>query len=282
MREILNRSFEILDAAIEQYKPSHVVGMFSGGDDSTTSMRVLEMWSALRGIPFKAAHINTGIGIEETRQHVRKVSADRGWDFSEFKTPPDEYRKMVLGLKRGVAGGFPGPAMHSIYYRCLKERRVADLIRGLKTKRIENIMLVTGARRGESKRRMSTTQEVRKVKSAVWVNPILYWTKVECLNFLKAERMPRNMVSQILHMSGECLCGAMNEPGELAMIRAFYPPAGAEIDALTKEVEAAGYPWAWDEEMPKWFRAWHKGQDFLDGFMPMCTGCISRFEGAKP
>lgn len=264
-------ALRILDDAYKATSPVAVVGMFSGGDDSIAAMRVLELW----GKPFRVAHINTGIGVEATRDHVRRVAAVRGWDFSEWRTDPAEYEAMVLGKVRGVAGGFPGPAMHSIYYRRLKERRVYDILRSIKTSRRQAVMLVTGARAAESARRMSTVGEWRKEKSMVWVNPLAHWTTDERGEFIQEEGLPRNPVSKLLHMSGECLCGAMNSKGELAMFRALVPEAMGRIDEIAEKVHAAGYPWEWDERQPGWFARMKRGQSAMP-FMPLCVGCEER------
>lgn len=269
MDELLAGAFQILEAAYDATRPVAIVGMFSGGDDSIAAMRVLELW----GRPFRVAHINTGIGVDATRAHVRTVAAARGWQFSEWKTDPALYRSMVLGQIRGVAGGFPGPAMHSIYYRQLKERRVRDLIRSIKTARRQAVLLVTGARAAESVRRMSTVQDWRRMGSAVWANPLARWTTAQRDQFIRAEDLPRNPISRLLHMSGECLCGAMNSPGELAMFRALIPEDMRQLDELAAEARAAGYPWAWDERQPAWFAQVKRGQAQLP-YMPLCIGCM--------
>lgn len=84
----LKEAFDTLDQAHSQYRPVAVVGMYSGGNDSLAIVRVLEIWSVMRGVPFHVAHINTGIGIDETRQHVRATAVARDWRFHEFCTPP--------------------------------------------------------------------------------------------------------------------------------------------------------------------------------------------------
>lgn len=51
-----------------------------------------------------------------------------------------------------------------------------------------------------------------------------------------------NEVTDFLHMSGECLCGAYAHPGELQEIEMWYPAVAAEIRALEKEAAERGIP----------------------------------------
>ena len=61
-------------------------------------------------------------------------------------------------------------------------------------------------------------------------------------------RLPSNPVVDLLHMSGECLCGSFARPGELAEISLWYPRAAARIFELERRVLEAGSPprpWGW-------------------------------------
>jgi 3'-phosphoadenosine 5'-phosphosulfate sulfotransferase (PAPS reductase)/FAD synthetase len=281
--DTLARAVDILDRAYAEHKPIAVVGMYSSGDDSGGMIAALEYWSKLRGVPFQVAHINTGIGIEASREHARRTAAARGWAFSEWRTDPAEYVRLVTGYYApAVLGGFPGAPMHAIYYSRLKDRRVADLLRHIKRDAPRNarVMLVSGIRQQESRRRMGYANEVNKQRAQVWVNPLLYQSKDDCLDLIEWAGMKRNPASQTIHMSGECLCGAMNSPGELAEIRFWFPDTAAQIDAISEQVIAAGYPWGWDAERPSWFDALARGQAPLFDFMPLCVGCAARRDAA--
>lgn len=245
-------AFDILDEAHGRHKPAHVVGMFSGGNDSLVTVWTLSLWAKARGVPFVVAHINTGIGVEETRLHVRQTVPAMGWKLLEFKTDPAHYVRMVTGQERhrSIPGGFPGPTLHSMYYRELKDRRVDELLRTLKAggNRMDQVMLVTGIRRSESQRRMGYATPINKHRAQVWVNPLINWQTDHLLDVRDAARLPVSPVSNTLHMSGECLCGAMNHPGEYDLIRFFYPKTADYIDQIAAQARAAGYPWPWDVE----------------------------------
>lgn len=203
-------AIEIIDRAVEKYKPIAVYGLFSGGDDSLTSLGI-----AARSKAFTcAAHINTGIGIEETREFVRETCQREGWGLKEYKAAenkradgkPDPmiYKDLVRKY------GFPGPPGHSLMYNKLKERPLRMLIRDTKKghPRRSHVILVTGCRSQESLRRMGNVTPEDKRGSSVWLNPIHDWSKQDCLDFIEWAKYPRNPVSQKIHKSGECLCVA--------------------------------------------------------------------------
>lgn len=203
--------------------------LYSGGNDSTVLTHLV------RHRVDYAVHANTTIGIEETRQFVRDTCA--GWDLDLIeRTAPTSYRDLVLER------GFPGPAMHYKMYQRLKER-VLDQVRSelLLDNRRQRVLFIAGRRRAESRRRASVPlYEIDG--SAIWASPLAMWTKLDMNTYrLMAGNVPINPVSEKLHMSGECLCGAYAKPGELDEIRFWYPDVAAQIDALAAEVAAAGH-----------------------------------------
>jgi hypothetical protein len=63
--------------------------------------------------------------------------------------------------------------------------------------------------------------------------------------------LPLNEVTEHIHMSGECLCGAYAKPGELDEIGFFYPETAAKLRALEQEAVAAGIPACrWGQKPP--------------------------------
>jgi tRNA(Ile)-lysidine synthase TilS/MesJ len=101
------------------HKPKHAVALFSGGYDSlvTTHLTMSYMERYYPKLPRFVAHINTGIGIEETRTFVRETCKQYGWTLKEYTT---EYNYDDLAMEYG----FPGPAMHGVMYIKLKERPI--------------------------------------------------------------------------------------------------------------------------------------------------------------
>src|SRR5262245_60108458 len=101
----------ILAEAAERYGPVKVFALFSCGRESLCSAHL-----ASTTPPFNSCvHINTGIGIEQTREFVRATCAKHGWPLLEYHSPVS-YEEIVLRW------GFPGPAGHTLVYNRLKER----------------------------------------------------------------------------------------------------------------------------------------------------------------
>lgn len=262
---------EIIDEAIKIYSPTHIFAMFSGGHDSYCATHIISQHPRFDAV----VHINTGIGIKETRQFIRDRCKYHDWRLLEYKAienltakgipDPQIYQEIVLKY------GFPGPGQHNRMYARLKERCIRMLIREHKVKYSDKILLITGARKQESKRRMGHTTAIQKDGARIWVAPIVNWLKKDCLQYLDDNELPHNPVVDILHMSGECLCGAFAEKGELALIDIFFPETSKCILELQKKVRQAGFPWNWGEKPPQWFQEVKAGQKFL----PLCSSCIS-------
>lgn len=272
-RTLLDESFSVLDEARELHSPRAVFALFSGGHDSLTATAVAFEWAQARDVPLKAAHINTGTGIPQTTEFVREICADRGWDLLEY-TPPVPYEEIVLEY------GFPGPAQHGLMYQRLKERCLRQLVREHKEEMKDRIMLVTGVRSEESLRRMRHVERIQREGAQVWAADIWNWTKVDCNREIERRGLPRNPVVDMLHMSGECLCGAFAKPGELKEIEGWFPEVAARFKELELKVEAAGLRGCrWGQRPPRVHRDQMKllfGQDWDDAPTgPLCTTCVA-------
>lgn len=254
---------EIINNAIQEYKPFKVFALFSGGNDSVCAAHVASQASKFDGV----VYIDTGIKLQETFDHARETANKFGWPFQVVKTTED-YDDLVLKY------GFPGPAAHRYMYIWLKERAIRKLIRDTKTNRNQRILLITGVRKHESKRRMeNVTSPIVKEGAKVWVSPLWEWTDEIKSNYIQDHSLPTNKAKNIIHVSGDCLCGAYNDKGDLEMLKAFYPDEAARIERLQNQVMET-HPWAWDEQPPKWWQNWLDGQNFLSTeFMPLCWQC---------
>lgn len=255
------QSHEIVDSALEAHLEGRslagVVALFSGGGDSTVLTHLM------RDRATHAAHANTTIGIEETRQFVRDTCAAWGLPLIE-KVAPVSYRDLV------IERGFPGPAMHFKMYQRLKERCLDEVRRDLVSDpRRQRVLYLAGRRRSESARRAAVPIHERR-GSTIWASPLVMWTALDLATYRAVHDVPTSKASSTLHMSGECLCGAFAKPGELDEIGFWYPEVRAEIEALEAEVRAAGHP--------EPFCRWGHGRGAPSRVGPMCGSCEFRFE----
>lgn len=254
--EIKRDFLDVMNEAIEEYKPSKKYVLFSGGNDSTGLLyRCIQA-----GMCDAAVHINTGIGIEETREFVRTTCADWNVPLIEMH-PPRSYDDIVM------AEGFPGPGAHRFMYTRLKERAIRQLVRENKRDRKDRIMLITGVRKSESTRRMAHVDYIWRVGAQLWVAPLSDYTKGDLIDYRLENNLPENEVSALLHMSGECLCGAFAKPGELADIEKFYPKTAQRIKDLEKRVAESG------QKNCVWGKR-PKGRKMTVPAGPLCTNCV--------
>lgn len=249
--DLMDEAHAILDYGIEtlilndKRRVAGIVALFSGGNDSTVLTHLFQH-RATHG-----AHANTTVGVEQTRQFVRDTCAAFGLPLIERKPPriSDHYRALVLDR------GFPGPAMHFKMFTRLKERGLEEVRRELvKHPWQERVVFLAGRRRSESKRRANVPELGRK-GSTVWVSPMVNWTKLDMNTYrLLCGDVPTNQVADILHLSGECLCGAFASQGEREQIEEWFPEALDEIreleELLKDRVDIPWYrkTWGWGSD----------------------------------
>lgn len=268
----------IIQEAIDQYQPIHVLLLFSGGDDSLVSTHFAASYLRIKDIPFSVYHGDTTIGIKQTQQFVIETCSAYGWSLA-IRRPPEghTYEDIVK------ENGFPGPSAHPYMYSRLKERALrAYVTHEVKTspKKRENVLLVTGARKQESRIRMGYSEPVTKDGSRIWCAPIFYWSKQTCMSYISGNRLKRNPVKKRLCISGECLCGAFASKEERAEIRAAYPETEKELLRLEQIARDNGHPWPWGQGPNEWAKNHPPGViDMFTGKanpMFMCVGCESR------
>ncbi|MET7713759.1 hypothetical protein [Streptomyces sp. NPDC005407] len=271
--EAIARSFEILDEALATYPIIGTYWLSSGGGDSGN------LGHLMRGRYDAVLHVNTGTGIPETTQYVRDVAAAWGDTLHELH-PKNSYRDLVLGSVlssrgpnagiRAVWKGFPGPVGHRVMYRHLKDEPLMTFRRSIvgDEGRTKKVIYLGGMRWAETERRFRNAEAIDQDGAIVWVSPLVHWTDAHMREYRARYRcqqdhehaqhrlcfdgaLPLNEVTEHIHMSGECLCGAFAKPGELDEIGFFYPETAATFRALEREAEAAGIPACrWGQKPP--------------------------------
>lgn len=267
-KSLLARSAEIARAAIEQFRPTHIVSMVSGGKDSACSDQVA------RDLGLKidfVVHGNTRCGIPETTQFVRQaygalgdyVEADAGTAYEDYV------------LRKGFFG--KGIAAHGFAYRVLKATPFRKAISASIRKRQRNVrvLLLNGARKDESTNRQKHLQVTRADPAApgnLWVNLIHDVSQSERDTYLANRCTPINPVATQLCRSGECMCGTMQTHGERLEAAAMYPSWGRWVDELEAEARRR-HGFGWGEPFPR-----RRSCNQADLFQPMCSDCTARGE----
>lgn len=276
---LMREAFNLVDEGVSRHivadlkRTAGVVILFSGGNDSTVLAHLF------RNRATHAAHANTGVGVEQTREFVRKVC--KAWDLPllERKAPrkEDSYWHMVLER------GFPGPGQHFKMFQRLKERALR-VVRNeiLAGRRDARVVFLAGRRRTESGRR-ANVPEFERQGSIVWISPLVNWTKPDLSMYRRMMGdVPRNEVSDLIHMSGECLCGAFSHAGERGEVAAFFPLAFDQITELEERLKdrtdlpehVKTWGWGGDKASLAASRAWAKRPKSGK----LCGTCVTRAE----
>jgi len=251
-----------IEQALAEYEPACLLALFSGGHDSVTSTHLAAQQPTFRAV----VHVNTGIGVEDTREYVRQVCRDQGWPLIEECAPSGWYERNCL--TKGMPGG---PIDHGIMYQRLKDDQVRAVVRRFKRRRGDTVGLVTGVRKSESDRRMRVHPEpVIRERAQLWINPILEWTASDVNTYMEQVGLPRNRVVDLLHRSGECLCGALANPDELEWIGEWYPEVAARIHRLEEECFRKGLPYRWGTKPSQPI-------DPNQPMLPLCQDCPTRW-----
>lgn len=264
----------IIDELHDQYDIDKTYALVSGGHDSDTALDVAAKHPGLDldGV----VHINTGVGIPETREFVMQRCEDLGlkfieiggvdmasrmrrgkgqslhgqindepypdpeYEFYALRRESEEYRTLVTKF------GFPGQAVHKYMYANLKEKPLQRFVAMHDDD--ETIAFVSGVREDESQNRIENIDDtgIQETIGAVWVAPIMAWTDKHVHEYRDEESLDDNPVVNKMHMSGECLCGAYADRRELEMLKLFYPNTArfienVELDVF-REIERGNIP----------------------------------------
>jgi phosphoadenosine phosphosulfate reductase len=273
----LQSTQEIVDRFDEQTDPDYVYALVSGGGDSDTACEVAQEFGIeLSGV----VHVNTGIGIEDTRRYV--LDRCREWDIAfheltsmndadnkrsddgvsmqerqqeiedsvglELAPHPyedvdtnyygvrrdnDDYEKLVRKM------GFPGPSMHWIMYLALKHKPIKNFVEYFHDEDDE-VAFVSGVRQKESDRRaenMSDDGLSENWGECTVVSPIAEWSESDVTTYRQDRNLPSNPVSDILGMSGECLCGAFGSRDEFEELKKWgFSDTAKQIEQLEMEL----------------------------------------------
>lgn len=276
---LMREAYGLLELGIQKHirddgkSVGGIVILFSGGNDSTVLAHLM------KDVATHAAHANTGIGVEATREFVRKTCAQWGLRLLERAAPrlEDSYRSMVLER------GFPGPGQHWKMFQRLKERALrvvrAEVLAG---RRGHRVVFLAGRRRTESGRR-AAVPEFERQGSIVWISPLVNWTKPDLSMYRRMRGdVPRNEVSDLIHMSGECLCGSFAHAGERAEIEQFFPEAFEQVRELERALRdrpdlpdhVKTWGWGGNKALLAASREWAKRPKSGR----LCGSCVTRSE----
>lgn len=201
--------------------------LFSGGHDSLVATHQ-QMES---GEAECVLHIDTGIGVKQTKEFVRDTVDEFDWPLVSL-TSDHDYEDIVLKNQ------FPGPAVHIIMYSKLKERALRHIPRNTQASGKPHFM--TGVRRHESDARFRNMENPTvEAQQWIWEAPIHDFHTSDVQDYMTDHDLPESPVKKLYHHSGECLCGAFgNRAEELVLLEAHFPETANRIKELEQRVQA--------------------------------------------
>lgn len=236
--DMVAEAHSIIDTAIDQYNPTGAVALFSGGDDSRAATHVTMQHPFVKQV----AVSDTGTGVPETLEFVQQTCREQQWPLTVVQPLLDRFFGFRGAHFRHMVSkyGCPGPAAHLFYFVELKEKPLRPVRAALQEKPGDKVLYLTGVRTKESKRRkINVKAAIQEIDRQPWVSPIWTWDKRDTLGYGEAHGLPRNPVSELLHMSGECLCLAYGSQQELSEVAFWYPDVAArlrEAEALARDL----------------------------------------------
>ena len=179
--------------------------------------------------------------------------------------------------------GFPGKTKtaHSWMYRWLKDHTVNKIISSIRqSKRNRYIVIISGARKHESVRRMGTSQDITVHGKNIWLNICNEWTNSEVNAFAEDNNLSklRSPISKSMGVSGECFCGCFNTKGEHKELQIFSPSTAEKITYIHNWLkENTEHDWDWESGPSDQYIKEKYGQMnmFTTSNMIMCSTCMN-------
>ncbi|MEZ3117800.1 phosphoadenosine phosphosulfate reductase family protein [Halobaculum sp. MBLA0147] len=284
----------ILESVADKYPDRQTFALVSGGHDSTAA--ALAAINSPHVTVDAILYIDTGIGVPEAKRWVRAWAQTHDVPFrsvgAEYRRPIDEYHNLVANF------GFPGPPSHEKMWINLKDKPLRGFIAA---ETDDPPVLITGIRKHESDRRAEIAPDsgISTTNQAVYVSPLIDFTDSEIADYREANaadlEVPAyrehdddrgfNPVTEKLHTSGDCLCGAFGRRDELRELELFYPAVYDYLSTLEGHVVDSALQGRVDPR----FALWAHGQD-QDGYdtgvdhqqagLNLCSACSNRADSS--
>lgn len=229
----IERGHKILKEVKEEHDPDYFVVALSGGHDSSTALHF-----ALSSPDIdvdQAVHMDTGIGLQMTTDYVEEVCNRWGVDLfvlndDNARYPHESYEFLIKLF------GFPGAhrTAHSGMWKNLKNKvreRYESTFDG-------TVAFISGVRKAESEDRYESIPNSGYgiVNGTLWVSPLIDFTDSDLNQYRDQHNIPRNEAYDIIHASGECLCGSFEDRHNLPWIHAIEPETARKIWRLEFDV----------------------------------------------
>lgn len=286
--EKLRWSKELADRVKKDYDPYAVIVGLTTGFDSNVALKLATMFLDVTA----AFTADTTISAPETLANCERVAKEeyglrhilRKPNYNGVKEHPNTYFEVVK------QHGFPGKtdSVHTWMFRWLKDHAISPIVSSIrKRKHNRNIVIISGARKDESKKRWSTSEDITIRGSNIWVNICNQWSTGEVHAFATDNNLDRfrSPISKAIGMSGDCFCGCYARPGDLIELKIASPSTYEKIMYIWHWLrEHTDKDWSWENGPSKQYTLEKYGQKnmFQPLFVPdmlFCSTCMNNPEG---
>lgn len=243
MIDLIEQSNQIIQQALEEWKPKAIICLYSGGYDSLV---MTHLTHALRKEPLHVYAIDTKMGADGWSNYVTKVAAAYQWKFSIYDNQAgfDEWLTWVKlnGCPRHIEG-------HKRTYNRLKGRAIEAILQAHKTHYYDKILFLSGIRKAESRERNKLEHPINRMgkSNAIFANPLFYWQNDDITHYRLIHDLPPNPFYETVGGSGDCQCNWGNFI-TLQKLRQHAPNLAngnvAQVNAISRQYHSYG----WDEE----------------------------------
>lgn len=233
---------QILTEAISEWKPRHIVCLFSGGYDSMCATHLAHQLDT-HGVPMSTWSIDTNLSADGWLDFVQSVADELSFNDYHIYNNAKGFGQFCESVRStGCPRNRKG---HTFTYQKLKERAIDAIHMIYKQDIHDKTLFVSGMRRAESAYRANADEHSRVGNSnKVFVAPLVYWSDVDIASYRIENDLPDNPFYGTVKGSGDCQCnwGNFLTLGELAMHSPNLAAGNvALIDSLSMEYH--GYGW---------------------------------------
>lgn len=205
---------QIIENAIEEWNPSQIICLYSGGNDSLVMTHLVHTFDL--PLPVYVYSIDTLLSADGWRDYVCSVADKFGWihDIYTNKKGFEEFVEWV-----GNNGCPYTEVGHERVYNRLKDRVIFDILRDHKMhrpdkpkrwqhKKFDKLLFLSGIRKYESRKRMELENPIQRrgLSSAIFANPIFYWKDSDVIKYKVDYNLPQNPFYDTIGGSGDCQC----------------------------------------------------------------------------
>lgn len=271
---LLQQARAIVEEAIDLYRPSHIISLYSGGYDSLVATHVV---SQLRlTLPLYVYSVDTRLSADGWRDYVCTAADSFGWrhDIYDNLKGWNQYVQWVTeyGCPYSLAG-------HKKAYARLKGRAIDAMLKDHKTHDRDKVLFISGIRKHESDEREKLQNPIQaRPGKASWVyaNPLFWWTDEQVLAYRLDNDLPDNPFYETVGGSGDCQCN-WGRFISLDKLRKYSPELAAGNVATIDEISMTEHGYGWDGT-PEWHKHQMSLLDLADEdegeLRPfLCSGC---------